>query len=44
MVVSYVVVGMHAYGEGLEGLTGLLLVAERVFGRFGKILVASLAL
>ncbi len=42
MVVSYVVVGMHAYGKGLEGLTGLLYVAEKVFGDAGKILIAIL--
>ncbi|AEA47714.1 L-methionine/branched-chain amino acid transporter [Archaeoglobus veneficus] len=42
MLVSYVVVGLHAYGEGLRGLTGLLFVAERTFGGFGKILVAIL--
>jgi len=42
MVVSYVVVGMHAYGQGLEGLTGLLYVAEKVFGDVGKILIAIL--
>lgn len=42
MIVSYVVVGMHAYGEGLEGITGLLIVAERTFGEFGRVLVAIL--
>jgi len=40
LLVSYVVVGMHVYGEGLEGLASLLVVAEKTFGIYGKFLVA----
>jgi amino acid efflux transporter len=42
LLVSYVVVGMHAYGEGLEGLASLIVVAERTFGSYGKFLIAVL--
>ncbi len=42
LLVSYVVVGIHAYGEGLKGLTSLLVVAERTFGSYGKFMIAVL--
>jgi len=42
LLVSYVVVGIRAYGEGLKGLTSLLVVAERTFGSYGKFMIAVL--